>query len=70
MQNQGTLQERYDIYVSIANDGKGNDILTGEPLKSFDEWLNSWTFLNSSWRLWLDLTQPFGHPSGGFFFDY
>jgi len=41
MQNQGTLEDRYAIYISIANDGKGNDILTGEPLKTFDEWLNS-----------------------------
>ena len=28
----GTLEDRYNIYISRANDGKGNDIRTGEPL--------------------------------------
>ena len=32
--NQGTLKERYDIYVSCMEG-------TGEYIKSFDEWLNS-----------------------------
>jgi hypothetical protein len=36
----GTLEDRYNIYVSCTNDGKGNDIRTGEPLLTFDEWLN------------------------------
>ena len=36
-----TLQDRYEIYLSCANDGKGIDITTGRKLKTFDEWLNS-----------------------------
>ena len=34
MQNQGTLEDRYAIYVDCMKD-------TGEYIKSFDEWLNS-----------------------------
>ena len=37
----GALRDRYAIYLSCANDGSGNDSLTGEPLKTFDQWLNS-----------------------------
>jgi len=40
MQNHGTTEDRYDIYVLCADDGTGIDITTGEPLKTFDEWLN------------------------------
>ena len=36
----GDLEERYQVYLDHANDGKGNDITTGEPLLTFDEWLN------------------------------
>ena len=39
--NQGTPEERYAIYFENADDGNGNDITTGEPLLSFDEWLNN-----------------------------
>ena len=39
--NEGTSQERYEIYLACADDGKGNDIITGKPLKTFDQWLNS-----------------------------
>lgn len=35
------LKNRYDIYLDCADDGTGKDITTGEPLKTFDEWLNS-----------------------------
>jgi len=38
---EGTLEDRYDIYVKCSNDGNGNDITTGEPLLTFDEWLNN-----------------------------
>lgn len=42
---EGTLQDRYDIYRSCANDGKGNDSTPGrnegKPLLTFDEWLGS-----------------------------
>ena len=39
--NQGSLEDKYEIYVKNADDGNGNDITTGEPLLSFDEWLNN-----------------------------
>ena len=38
---RGTNAEEYEIYKACADDGKGNDFLTGKPLKTFDEWLNS-----------------------------
>lgn len=38
----GTLNDRYKTYLECANDGKGGDITrNGEPLKSFEEWMNS-----------------------------
>lgn len=40
-QNQGTPEEKYQIYLDQANDGNGNDSTTGQPLLSFDEWLNN-----------------------------
>jgi hypothetical protein len=36
-----TLYDRYLVYLECADDGNGNDAITGQPLKSFDEWLNS-----------------------------
>jgi len=36
-----TLYERYLVYLECADDGHGNDITTGQPLKSFDEWLDT-----------------------------
>ena len=41
MQYQGSLEDRYRIYLECANDGKGNDITTGKPLLTFEEWLNN-----------------------------
>ena len=40
--NQGTLEQRYDIYCSCANDGTGRDTTTGSRtwLKTFDQWLD------------------------------
>ena len=38
---RGTLIDEYNIYVSCCDNGKGICIITGEPLKTFDEWLNS-----------------------------
>lgn len=36
------LRDRYAIYLSCANDGKGGDVTRpGKPLKSFQEWLAS-----------------------------
>ena len=37
----GDLKDRYDCYVQYAGDGKGNDLETGEPLKTFDEWMGA-----------------------------
>ena len=39
--NQGTPEDKYQIYLDQANDGNGNDSTTGEPLLTFDEWLNN-----------------------------
>jgi hypothetical protein len=36
-----TLRDKYDIYVVCCDDGFGNDKETGEPLLTFDEWLNN-----------------------------
>ena len=29
----------YQIYLTNADDGKGNEFMTGKPLKTYDEWL-------------------------------
>ena len=35
-------ETEYNIYLSCADDGNGGDVTNnGEPLKTFDEWLNS-----------------------------
>jgi len=38
---RGTNKDEYETYVYCLDDGKGNDVTTGQPLKTFDEWLNS-----------------------------
>ena len=38
---RGDNDSEYQIYLSLADDGKGIDITTGKPLKTYDEWLNS-----------------------------
>ena len=40
--NQGTLEQRYSIYCSCADDGTGRDTTTGSRtwLKTFDQWLD------------------------------
>jgi hypothetical protein len=41
-QQRGTNDQEYQIYLSCADDGKGGDITrNGQPLKSYEEWLNS-----------------------------
>lgn len=40
-QARGTNRDEYDIYLSCADDGNGNDKTTGEQLKTFEEWLLS-----------------------------
>ena len=38
---RGTNSDEYEIYLACADDGKGNDSTTSQPLKSYEEWLNS-----------------------------
>lgn len=39
---RGDNDSEYQIYLSFADDGKGGDITRGgQPLKTYDEWLNS-----------------------------
>ena len=40
-QARGTNSDEYEIYLVCADDGKGNDFTTGEPLKSYEEWMDS-----------------------------
>lgn len=41
-QARGTNDQEYQIYLSCADDGKGGDVTNnGQPLKMYDEWLNS-----------------------------
>ena len=40
-QTRGTNENEYQIYLSCCDDGNGNDFRTGQPLKTFEEWLNS-----------------------------
>ena len=37
---RGTLIDEYNIYVSCCDNGKGISIITGDPLLTFEEWLN------------------------------
>lgn len=36
---RSSLEAEYEIYLFCADAGNGLDVTTGEPLKSFDEWL-------------------------------
>lgn len=38
---RGDNDSEYQIYLSIANDGNGNDVTTGLPLKTYEQWLES-----------------------------
>ena len=38
---RGSNDDEYQIYLSCADDGDGIDITTGQPLKTYDEWLTS-----------------------------
>ena len=37
----GKLEAEYEIYLLISDDGAGRHVLTGEWLKTFEEWLNA-----------------------------
>ena len=42
-QARGTNDQEYQIYLTFADDGKGGDITrNGEPLLSYEDWLNAW----------------------------
>jgi len=38
---RGSNDTEYQLYLELADDGKGIDFTTGKPLKTYDEWLNS-----------------------------
>ena len=38
---RGTNDQEYQIYLDCADNGKGIDITTGQPMKTYAEWLNS-----------------------------
>lgn len=40
-QARGSNQDEYQIYRDCMGDANGNDSVTGKPLKTYDEWLNS-----------------------------
>lgn len=40
-QARGTNDQEYQLYVELSDDGNGLDICTGEPIKTYEEWLNS-----------------------------
>ena len=37
---RGKNLDEYEIYVTCADDGKGNDFTTGQPIKTYEEWLD------------------------------
>lgn len=40
-QLRGSNDQEYQIYLACADDGTGYEIMTGNPLKTYDEWLES-----------------------------
>ena len=38
---RGDNDSEYQIYLACANDGNGNSITTGKPLKTYEEWLKT-----------------------------
>lgn len=40
--SRGTNDSEYQLYLDLADDGKGGDVTRGgKPLKTYDEWLAS-----------------------------
>jgi len=37
---RGTNDQEYQIYLDCADNGKGIDITTGQPMLTYDEWMN------------------------------
>ena len=40
-QTRGTNDSEYQLYLDFADNGQGIDITTGQPLKTYDEWMSS-----------------------------
>lgn len=40
-QARGSNDQEYQIYLACADNGKGIDITTGKPLKTYEEWLRN-----------------------------
>ena len=40
-QVRGSNDQEYQIYLSFSDNGKGIDITTGKPLKTYEQWLAS-----------------------------
>jgi hypothetical protein len=40
-QQRGTNDSEYQIYLACADNGQGIDITTSNPLKTYQEWLES-----------------------------
>lgn len=40
-QYRGSDDQEYQIYLACADNGKGIDITTGKPLKTYEEWKRS-----------------------------
>ncbi len=38
---RGTNNGEYQIYLDCADNGKGIDIITGKPLKTFEQWMQA-----------------------------
>jgi len=38
---RGTHDQEYQIYLDCADDGTGFEFMTGQPLKTYDEWLSN-----------------------------
>lgn len=38
---RGDNQAEYQIYLACADNGKGIDVTTGNPLKTYEQWLSS-----------------------------
>ncbi|MGN5969541.1 hypothetical protein [Klebsiella oxytoca] len=38
---RGSNDQEYQIYRSCADDGKGNEFMTGKPLKTYEQWLRN-----------------------------
>ena len=38
---RGSNSQEYQIYLACADNGKGMDITTGKPLKTYEEWMKS-----------------------------